>query len=48
MKSKFPNNCVEIQLPSKGLKDKKGFPIKRTLYANIYWCYSKKLANLLS
>jgi hypothetical protein len=34
MKNKSQNNCVEIQLPSKGLKDKRGFPIKRTLYAN--------------
>ncbi len=34
MKNKSQINCVEIQLPSKGLKDKKGFPIKRTLYAN--------------
>jgi hypothetical protein len=34
MKDKSRNNCVEIQLPSKGLKDKKGFPVKRTLYAN--------------
>jgi hypothetical protein len=34
MKNKSQTNCVEIQLPSKGLKDKKGFPIKRTLYAN--------------
>jgi hypothetical protein len=25
---------VEIQLPSKGLKNKNGFPVKRTLYAN--------------
>ena len=33
MKNKCLNNCVEIQLPSKGLKDRKGFPIKRTLYA---------------
>jgi hypothetical protein len=33
MKYKCLNNCVEIQLPSKGLKDRKGFPIKRTLYA---------------
>jgi hypothetical protein len=34
MKNKSRSNCVEIQLPSKGLKDKKGFPVKRTLYAN--------------
>ncbi len=34
MKNKSHVNCVEIQLPSKGLKDKRGFPIKRTLYAN--------------
>jgi hypothetical protein len=34
MKNKSHTNCVEIQLPSKGLKDKKGFPVKRTLYAN--------------
>jgi hypothetical protein len=34
MKNKSHANCVEIQLPNKGLKDKKGFPIKRTLYAN--------------
>jgi hypothetical protein len=34
MKNKSHSNCVEIQLPSKGLKDKRGFPIKRTLYAN--------------
>jgi hypothetical protein len=34
MKNQSQNNCVEIQLPSKGLKDKRGFPSKRTLYAN--------------
>jgi hypothetical protein len=33
MKNKSQTGCVEIQLPSKGLKDNKGFPIKRTLYA---------------
>jgi hypothetical protein len=34
MKNKSRTNCVEIQLPSKGLKNKNGFPVKRTLYAN--------------
>jgi hypothetical protein len=34
MKEKVHYNCVEIQLPSLGLKERKGFPIKRTLYEN--------------
>ncbi len=45
MKNKSQTNCVEIQLPSKGLKDKKGFPIKRTLYANHLLVLFEKLGS---